>query len=86
MAQANSALTFIGHKNRACTMLQSDGFTITGGKKERKGKGEEGGGGNSFSGAFGHSAECESTMKDRCRRTFERERPAVFSFLCSRPS
>lgn len=49
-------------------MLQSDGFTITGGKKERKGEGK-----NSFSGAFGHSAESESTMKDRCRRTFEHE-------------
>lgn len=35
MAEANSAPTFISHKNRACTMLQSDGFTITGGKKER---------------------------------------------------
>lgn len=45
VAEANSALTFISHKNRACTMLQSDGFTITGGKKERKTGGGGGGGG-----------------------------------------
>lgn len=41
MAEATSALTFISHKNRACTMLQSDGFTITGGKEEEKEEGKK---------------------------------------------